>query len=189
MSGHMAAPFEILRDLFAVQGRSDYGGEAVTQWEHGCQAACLAEAAGAGAALVVAALAHDVGHLLHGLPNDAPDRGIDDVHERLGADWLAAFFPEAVVAPVRLHVPAKRYLCAVEADYLAGLSPPSLKSLGLQGGPMSAAEVTAFEAIPFSGDAVRLRRWDDQAKVSGLPTPPFEHFKPHFDTLHNGGAP
>ena len=183
----MASPHDALRDLFAAHGHSAYGGEAVTQWEHACQAACLAEQAEAGAALVIAALAHDVGHLLHALPDDAPDRGIDDVHERIGAEWLAASFPEGVVAPVRLHVPAKRYLCAVAEAYLAGLSPPSLTSLALQGGPMSAAEVANFERLPCSADAVRLRRWDDQAKVSGLPTLPFEHFKRHFDALRHGG--
>jgi len=182
----MTSPHDTLRDLFAAQGHSEYGGEAVSQWEHACQAACLAERAGAGAALVVAALVHDVGHLLHRLPDDAPDRGIDDLHERIGADWLAAKFPATVVAPVRLHVPAKRYLCIVEEAYLAGLSPPSLTSLALQGGPMSAAEVADFERLPFFADAVRLRRWDDQAKVSGLPTLPFEHFKQHFDSLRHG---
>ena len=182
----MTNTYDTLRTLFAEHGDSEYGGEAVTQWEHACQAACLAERSGAGAALVVAALSHDVGHLLHHLPDDAPIRGIDDLHERIGADWLAAKFPEAVVAPVRLHVPAKRYLCAVEEAYLAGLSPPSLTSLAIQGGPMSAAEVADFERLPFFADAVRLRRWDDQAKVSGLPTLPFEHFKRHFDALRNG---
>lgn len=182
----MTDTYDTLRTLFAEHGDSEYGGEAVTQWEHACQAACLAERSGAGAALVVAALSHDVGHLLHHLPDDAPIRGIDDLHERIGADWLAAKFPEAVVAPVRLHVPAKRYLCAVEEAYLAGLSPPSLTSLALQGGPMSAAEVADFARLPFFADAVRLRRWDDQAKVSGLPTLPFEHFKRHFVALRNG---
>jgi len=182
----MASPYEALRDLFAAHGDSEYGGEVVTQWEHACQAACLAERAGVAAALVVAALAHDVGHLLHGLPDDAPDRGVDDVHERLGAAWLDRFFPEAVTAPVRLHVPAKRYLCTVEPTYLAGLSPPSLTSLAIQGGPMTAAEVADFERLPFFADAVRLRRWDDEAKVRGLATLPFSHFKPHFDVLLMG---
>lgn len=182
----MTNTYDTIRTIFAEHGDSEYGGEAVTQWEHACQAACLAERSGADASLVVAALVHDVGHLLHHLPDDAPIRGIDDLHERIGADWLTAKFPEAVVAPVRLHVPAKRYLCAVEEAYLAGLSPPSLTSLALQGGAMSAAEAADFESLPFFADAVRLRRWDDQAKVSGLPTLPFEHFKRHFDALHNG---
>ena len=85
----------------------------------------------------MAALLHDVGHLLHDLPDDAPDDGIDDVHEQLGDHWLKKFFVPAVCDPVRLHVDAKRYLCAVEPDYLATLSPPSLHSLRLQGGPFT----------------------------------------------------
>lgn len=174
------ATVDTIRGLFADRGDSGYGGEAVTQWEHAVQAALLAEAEGASSSLVVAALLHDVGHLLHGLPDDAPDRGIDDVHERLGADWVAAAWPESVAAPIRLHVPAKRYLCGSDPDYLAGLSPPSRQSLALQGGPFSAAECRAFEQFPFAADAVRLRRWDDAAKVAGTPLVPFDHFLPHF---------
>ncbi len=184
---HPPATFETIRDLFAHRGDSEYGGEAVTQWEHAAQAALRAEAEGAGPALVVAALLHDVGHLLHGLPDDAPDRGIDDVHERRGADWLARSWPEAVVAPVRLHVPAKRYLCAVEPEYLAGLSAPSRQSLALQGGPFTAVEAEAFAREPFALDAVRLRRWDDAAKVPGAALVPIEHFRPHFAALAGGG--
>lgn len=183
-----AATFETIRDLFSRRGDSEYGGEAVTQWEHAAQAALRAEAEGAGAALVVAALLHDVGHLLHALPDDAPERGIDDVHERLGAEWLARSWPAAVVAPVRLHVPAKRYLCAVEPEYYDGLSEPSRQSLELQGGPFSAAEAEAFAREPYAMDAVRLRRWDDAAKVPGVALVPIEHFRRHFDALAGGGA-
>lgn len=175
-----AATVDTIRSLFVSRGDSGYGGEAVTQWEHAVQAALLAEAEGAPSSLVVAALLHDVGHLLHGLPDDAPDRGIDDVHERHGADWVAAVWPESVAAPIRLHVPAKRYLCGSDPDYLAGLSPPSRQSLVLQGGPFSAEECRTFERLPFAADAVRLRRWDDAAKVAGTPLVPFDHFLPHF---------
>ena len=122
----MTNTYDTLRILFAEHGHSDYGGEAVTQWEHACQAASLAESSGACASLVIAALVHDVGHLLHHLPDDAPDRGIDDLHERTGADWLAAKFPATVVAPVRLHVPAKGYLCIVEAVSYTHLTLPTI---------------------------------------------------------------
>jgi predicted HD phosphohydrolase len=111
--------------LFAVAGQGAYFGEAVSQMEHALQAAHLAESSGAADALVVAALLHDVGHLLHGLGEDAAERGIAR-HERGGADWLARHFVPAVVAPVRLHVDAKRYLCAADPDYLASLSPASV---------------------------------------------------------------
>lgn len=166
---------EIL-DLFRRAGHSQYGHEAVSQLEHALQAALLAERAGADAAQVTAALAHDLGHLLHHLPDDAPDQGIDDHHERLAAGWLARRFGPAVVEPVRLHVAAKRYLCTVEPEYRERLSAPSLRSYELQGGPMSPDELAEFRASHYHQAAVALRRWDDEAKVPELPTPPVEYF-------------
>ena len=172
---------EIVR-LFAERGDSQYGGEAVTQREHALQAAALAEAEGASAELISAALLHDVGHLLHELPEDAPDQGVDDRHENSGWRRLAAIFPDAVTEPVRLHVAAKRYLCTVEPAYQQTLSKPSLVSFRLQGGAMSAEEVADFEANPHYQAAVRLRRWDDAAKVPQLPTPGIEHFATYLLT-------
>lgn len=166
--------------LFRRGGDSLYGGEGVTQLEHGLQAAHLAERSGADSELIVAALLHDVGHLLHDLPNDAPDRGIDDVHERLGADWLRSRFPETVLEPVRLHVESKRYLCAVEPGYWDDLSEPSKVSLELQGGKMSDSECVAYRGGKHFEAAIRLRRWDDEAKVVGLQTPPLEYFNQHL---------
>lgn len=175
--------FDSISHLFSQHGDSQYGGEAVTQLEHALQAALLAEQQGAPASLIAAALLHDVGHLLHHLPENAPDMGLDDLHEDLAAHWLAERFSPAVVEPVRLHVAAKRYLCAVEPAYHATLSAPSQLSLKLQGGPMSPEEVAEFDRLPYSADAVRLRHWDDAAKVSGLPTPPVEHFRQYFQQL------
>lgn len=163
-------------ELFQLRGDSEYGGEAVTQLEHGLQAALLAEEEGASAELIVAALLHDVGHLLHDLPDDAPEQGVDDVHETSGKNFLRKIFPDAVVEPIALHVAAKRYLCAVDGDYMAKLSEPSQVSLGLQGGPMNSEEVQQFEAGPFFKDALRLRYWDDTAKVADLETPTLEHY-------------
>ncbi|MEO1496215.1 MAG: phosphonate degradation HD-domain oxygenase [Planctomycetota bacterium] len=173
---------EIYR-LFEVRGASLYGGEGVTQLEHGLQAAMLAEQEGADPALIVAALLHDVGHLLHDLPDDAPDNGVDDVHEALGADWLRSRFPPEVLEPVQQHVASKRYLCATEQGYWDALSEPSKVSLELQGGPMNAAEVDAFEQGEHFEACVRLRRWDDLAKVVGLETPPLEHFMTLVDRV------
>jgi phosphonate degradation associated HDIG domain protein len=167
---------ERVTELFRERGDSLYGGEAVTQLEHALQAADLAEQAGSAGPLILAALFHDIGHLLHNLPDDAPDDGIDDFHERLGDRWLRKYFTPAVATPVRQHVAAKRYLCAADPEYLAALSPPSLQSLALQGGPFTADEAQEFEQQPFFQDSIELRRWDDQAKVPGLPTPPLEHF-------------
>lgn len=170
-----------ITELFERRGDSEYGGEAVTQREHALQCALLAEQAAASAALIAAALLHDVGHLLHDLPEDAPDQGIDDTHEELGYRYLQRWFGDAVAEPVRLHVAAKRYLCAQDASYLAALSTPSLQSLRLQGGPMSVAEASEFESNAFCDDAVRLRHWDDQAKVEHLVTPELVHFVPYLE--------
>ncbi|HWE39608.1 MAG TPA: HD domain-containing protein [Isosphaeraceae bacterium] len=173
--------------LFAERGDSDYGSEAVSQRAHALQAAHLARQSGADPALVAAALLHDVGHLLHNLPDDAPDRGIDDRHEELAARWLARHFRPEVAEPVRLHVAAKRYLCATETSYYEQLSEPSRVSLALQGGPMSAEEVEGFRASPHFEDAVRLRRWDDEAKDPGLLVPGLEAYVPDLEAALAGG--
>jgi phosphonate degradation associated HDIG domain protein len=167
--------------LFAARGESAYFGEPVSQAEHALQSAVAAERDGADVALIAAALLHDVGHLLSGLAEDAAESGIDDRHEELGARWLARYFDPRVASAVRLHVPAKRFLCATEPAYPAGLSPASLTSLRLQGGPFAPAEAEAFRADPSAEDAVRLRRWDDQAKIPGLPTPGLTHFLPYLE--------
>lgn len=155
-------------------------GEAVTQLEHALQCATLAVDEQAPPCLIVAALLHDVGHLVHALPHDAPHHGVDDLHDELGQRYLRRMFDGAVTEPVRLHVAAKRYLCATEPGYHQQLSEPSIVSLNLQGGPMSEPEVADFRANPFWGDAVRLRRWDDQAKIPDLHTSPIEHFRHHL---------
>lgn len=166
--------------LYHQRGDAMYGGEAVTQTEHALQAAHLAEAEGSPATLIVAALLHDIGHLVHDLPENAADLGVDDRHEALGAQWLGAHFGPAVTEPGKLHVDAKRYLCAVDPRYLARLSPASVQSLALQGGPMSEREARAFESLPFAKDAVKLRRWDDEAKIPGWSVPSLEHYRSHL---------
>lgn len=171
---------EIIR-LFRERGDSQYGGEAVTQREHALQVALLAEQAGSSATLITAGLLHDLGHILHNHADDAPDFGFDDRHEDLGGRWIERRFGLAVTEPVRLHVAAKRYLCAVEPEYLQLLSPPSQLSLELQGGVMSAEEVGEFRALPHFEAAVCVRRWDDAAKIPQLPTPPIEHFAAYID--------
>lgn len=164
--------------LFREKGQGAYFGEAVTETEHALQSAHLAERSGAAAELIVAALLHDIGHLLHGLPEDVAERGIDGRHEVGGAAWLQRHFGPAVVDPVRLHVAAKRYLCAVEPAYHVGLSEASQRSLQLQGGPMSPEEVRRFEQEPRFRAAVAVRRWDDGAKVPGLTVPDLDHYRP-----------
>ncbi|MEZ6129256.1 MAG: phosphohydrolase [Planctomycetaceae bacterium] len=175
--------------LFHERGHSEYGGEAVTQLQHALQCATLAEHEGASSSLIVAALLHDVGHLVHALPHDAPEHGIDDVHEKLGHRYLLQVFDESVTEPVRLHVAAKRFLCAVDDGYRQRLSQPSIVSLSLQGGPMSDQEAADFRESPFCDDAVRLRRWDDQGKIPNMQTPPIEHFRSHLQTAARRKAP
>lgn len=163
--------------LFAEKGNGAYFGEAVTETEHALQCAHLAEQSGAESALIAAALLHDVGHLLHGLPENLAERGIDGRHEEAGAAWLERHFGPEVADPVRLHVAAKRYLCAVEQAYLEELSEASRRSLLLQGGLMSPEEVHGFEQQPRFRSAVAVRRWDDRAKVPGLSIPGLEHYR------------
>ncbi len=165
---------------FRLRGHSEYGKEAVTQIEHALQAAYAAEQMGSTPQFVAACLLHDVGHLLHDLPEDAPDQNIDDEHEQLGAAWLTKFFLPEVVEPIRLHVAAKRYLCAVDGEYSSMLSPPSVKSLALQGGPMTKAQAAHFESHRHFADAIKLRRLDDQAKIPNLLTPPLPHYRDHL---------
>src|ERR1700733_11012583 len=173
-------PIASIATLLEEKGSRRYGLAAVSQLQHALQAALLAEQSAGDAALVTAALLHDIGHMVHGLGEDPAADGVDDRHEELGRAYLAALFPPAVTEPGRLHVAAKRYLCATEADYFAKLSPDSVRSLALQGGPMSAAEVAAFDALPHAEAAVRLRRFDEGAKVTALPTPPVAHFMPYL---------
>jgi [1-hydroxy-2-(trimethylamino)ethyl]phosphonate dioxygenase len=161
--------------LYARRGGATYG-EGVTQSEHALQSAWLAEKEGASAELIAAALLHDIGHLLHVLPEDIAEQGIDTRHESLASAWLSQHFGPDVTEPVRLHVAAKRYLCAIEPGYFDALSEASKLSLKLQGGPMSDEEAEAFESNPACQPAVRLRRWDEAAKQAGLSTPTFKHF-------------
>jgi predicted HD phosphohydrolase len=128
----------------------------------------------------VAALLHDVGHLLDGQDEDLAERGLDGRHEEAGCAWLAHHFGPEVTEPVRLHVAAKRYLCSMDPSYLEGLSPASRLSLSLQGGPMGDQERAEFERNPCWQDAVRVRYWDDTAKVPGLNVPGLEHYRDHL---------
>jgi gamma-butyrobetaine dioxygenase len=160
-------------EVFATRGAAAYLGEPVSMSEHMCQTARLAATAGAPSSLVAAALLHDVGHLVHDLADDAADHGIDTDHEHVGAVWLERRgFGPAVTEPVRLHVAAKRFLCAVEPAYLAELSAASIHSLHLQGGPMTPAEADEFRRSRWSDDAVAVRRWDDRGKSPDDPLTP-----------------
>ena len=168
---------EIFR-VFREYGSGAYLGEPVSMTEHMLQSAHAAEQDGAPPRLVAAALLHDYGHFIHEHDEDAAEHGIDTRHEDVAHAFLSEHFGPEVAEPIRLHVAAKRYLCATDPSYLGELSPASIHSLELQGGPYSAAEVAAFEASPHAADAVRLRRYDDAGKVAELETPDLEHYRP-----------
>jgi [1-hydroxy-2-(trimethylamino)ethyl]phosphonate dioxygenase len=169
--------------LYGRLGSSAYFGERVSMLEHGLQAAHFARVLGARDELVIAALLHDVGHLLEEVPEAIEDWLSDARHEVTGARWLAQRFAPAVSEPVRLHVPAKRYLCATDGDYFAQLSSASVHTLKLQGGPMLPEEAARFEAEPYYREAVVVRRCDDQGKVAGLKTPLLPDYRVLIDSL------
>jgi phosphonate degradation associated HDIG domain protein len=176
-------PVLVIAELFASEGAADYLGEPVSQATHMLQAASLAEHAGAPDPLIAAALLHDVGHFTGAITGADLMSGTDNRHSEQGATWLAQWFGPDVTEPVRLHVDAKRYLCAVEPDYLARLSPASVFTLGVQGGPMRARERAAFAASEYAQDACRVRRWDDEAKDPQAFAPSFEHFAALLSSL------
>lgn len=165
-------PLADLLELFERPlARSRYN-ESVTQLEHALQCAHLARLDGAADALIAAALLHDIGHLLTVEDEEGGHRPAEDRrHETAGALYLGRWFGPEVTRPVALHVAAKRYLCAVEAQYFAALSPGSVHSLALQGGPMSDAQCDAFRSANGWDGALALRRWDDRAKRPGATVP------------------
>lgn len=167
---HSLAMQKMMNTLLALYeqgGDRVYAGEQVTELMHAWQCGRLAEKSGASASLQLASWLHDVGHLWVNLEGTPTLHGQDDAHERVGADVLLPVFGLAVSEPVRLHVQAKRYLVSTRETYARKLSPDSVRSLQLQGGPMTPHECAAFEAEPFFADAVKLRVWDDLGKKPG----------------------
>jgi phosphonate degradation associated HDIG domain protein len=175
-----------IETLFRTHGNRRYDGargEPVSALAHALQCAQLAEWAHAEPTLVAAALLHDIGHFSDG---DLSDDLTDDRHEVRPLPLLREHFGMAVAEPVRLHVDAKRYLVATLPEYAASLSPASVHSLALQGGPMSTQEVEDFDALPYARQAVALRRWDDLAKVPGKTTPSLDYYLVMLDELRHG---
>ena len=168
--------FDEIFEILETKGGARYGGEDVSQLQHALQCATLAERAGASDPLVVAALFHDIGHLI--LDDEgAAGRGHDLVHEECGAEVLECLFGPEVAEPVRLHVEAKRYLCTANPRYAERLSEASMLSLQVQGGPMDAEAAARFAAGPHAKSATMLRSWDETAKDPEARTPPLGHFR------------
>ncbi|MDR5783002.1 HD domain-containing protein [Caballeronia sp. LZ065] len=172
----MALTLDDIQHLFDTHGSMAYSGEPVTQLQHALQSATLAEQAGASRELIVAALLHDLGHLLNQQGETPTERGIDDLHQYYALPFLRPLFPDAVLEPIRLHVDAKRCLCSIDASYHARLSADSVRSLQLQGGVFDHEAAHAFLARPYAQDALALRRWDDEAKDAARVTPGLPHF-------------
>ncbi len=167
-----------IADLFERHGGQAYEGnrrEPVSALEHALQCAQLAEWSDAEATLVAAAFLHDIGHFLVAEAITRDDR-IDDRHEEIAIPFLAAAFDASVLEPIRLHVPAKRCLVRTDEHYARSLSPASVSSLALQGGPMRDDELEQFFAQPYSRQALMLRRWDDLAKQPGRTTPSIDWY-------------
>jgi phosphonate degradation associated HDIG domain protein len=168
-----------LLGLYETAGETAYLRDVVSHTEHALQTAAQAVQAGAPDALVVAALLHDVGHLLPGVDETSLGAsGADARHEARGAVFLARYFPIAVTRPIAMHVAAKRYLCAVDPAYAARLSPSSVRSLALQGGPLRDEAISAFERRAGFQEALSLRRWDEAAKVPGQTVPGLASYRP-----------
>jgi len=165
-----------IEQLFARHGGEQYAGEPVTQLEHALQSAYLAESDGADDELVTAALLHDLGHLLHDLGETPSLRGVDDVHQYRAIPFLRGLFGDEVLNAIKLHVDAKRFLCAIQPEYYAQLSDDSKRSLLLQGGVFSEEAAANFIRQTGAERAVQLRLWDDMAKTAGLETPSLAHF-------------
>jgi phosphonate degradation associated HDIG domain protein len=172
----MALTLQDIERLFEERGGEQYTGEPVTQLQHALQTAALGEAEGASDALVTAALLHDLGHLLHNLGETPSMRGVDDVHQYRALPFLRGLFDDPVLDAIKLHVDAKRYLCATRPGYHESLSADSQRSLLLQGGVFTGVEAQSFIAQPGAEAAVSLRLWDDLAKDADKVTPPLGHF-------------
>ena len=174
---------DFILDLFARRGTEEYMGESVSMSKHMEQTAACARADGASDELVISALLHDIGHFVGDFPIDALENGVDNCHQNAGASFLAPFFPASVTEPIRLHVAAKKYLCAVDKTYINRLSDASVESLNVQGGPMSAAEVQDFESNPYHQLAVKARHYDDDGKVVGLDIKPVTDYRAQIEAL------
>jgi predicted HD phosphohydrolase len=174
---------DFILDLFARRGAEAYMGEKVSMAQHMEQSAACAVAGGASDELVIASLLHDIGHFVGDFPIEALENGIDNLHADAGAHFLEPFYPASVTEPIRLHVAAKKYLCAVDENYMSCLSDASINSLRVQGGPMSQPEVEEFESNPHYLAAVDVRKYDDDGKVAGLDIKPVESYRDKLESL------
>ncbi len=177
-----------LGDIFDRRGGEEYLGEPVTMAEHMLQGAHFAEQANEPEVIIVSALLHDIGHFTSEFGTFSMDDVEDKFHEDAGAEVLEPFFPTLVTDCVRYHVVAKRYLCAAKPSYFKRLSEASIHSLNLQGGPMDADEVAAFEKNPNLKDIIKVRYYDEAGKRADLETKPFSYYAPMVQRIVDAHA-
>ena len=168
---------EEILGAYETGGDLDYG-ENISMREHMLQTACLAERGGGKERIIVAALLHDYGHLVCNHPNNIFSEGCDNFHETAGARALENWFDEDIVGAVRLHVDAKRYLCATNPKYMARLSDASITTLGVQGGPMNSEEMVGFREQVGYKMALTIRVYDDLGKEPKMLRPELEYYVP-----------
>ncbi len=182
MNTILISPLDEIKKLYEERGRSLYeiggGVDGVTQYDHALQTATLAAHAEASDSLIVACLLHDIGHLIKNETPGELNSHHDDVHQYMALPFLRLYFDPPVLEPIKLHVEAKRYLCAVEIDYFHSLSDGSKRSLKLQGGPLSNDEADLFLRNPYATAALNLRRWDDLAKDTQATPYQWDFFTP-----------
>ncbi len=168
---------EIIR-MYGQHGGEAYAGEKVTQLEHMVQTAELAKQQGVDEEVILAAFLHDIGHICVAAysENEMGGYGIKN-HEEVGADFLdQKGFSKKIIRLVQSHVDAKRYLTYRNPHYYEQLSEASKKTLEYQGGKMSAEEAAIFEKDPLFAVIIQMRKWDEQAKIEGLPNPELEYY-------------
>jgi phosphonate degradation associated HDIG domain protein len=175
--------FDQIAEIFSSGSSEEYLGEDVKLVEHMLQCADLAQADQASDHLVLAALLHDIGHLLIPEASQAHFSGVDAHHDEVGSQWVEEHFPESVSLPILLHVDAKKYLVATDNEYYERLSQASKETLAIQGGAFSSQEAAEFIAMPGAKEAVQLRLWDDQAKIRDKATSQIADFKAIIERL------
>ena len=170
---------DTILELYQKYGGSDYIGEPVSQLEHMCQCAMLAEEEGYDDEVILAALFHDIGHFCEHFMEveQMANYGVVD-HERLGADFLRSLnFSEKIASLVQNHVEAKRYLTHHYPSYYENLSEASKQTLTFQGGVMSENEAGNFESDQLFDMHIRLRRWDEKAKQENIVLNPMNRYR------------
>jgi phosphonate degradation associated HDIG domain protein len=165
--------------LYEQYGNEDYIGEPVSQIEHMCQAAALAEAEGYNDEVILAAFFHDIGHLCEHIADTHSMDGYGVVdHELLAGKYLREKgFSEKIARLAESHVQAKRYLTYKYPDYYNKLSEASKMTLAKQGGVMDELEAENFETDHLHKLYIKLREWDDKAKLQSVPLPSLEKYK------------